>query len=103
MLVVRGAPRSEPVTQFGDTRTQFTPETVRASMSEYYLADKRAKERATQGAAQKSSSNSDSQSVKVTLLGDFLFQSAESKGCDPYNSTQGKSLRDAWSTRRGRR
>ena len=29
--------------------------------------------------------------MKVTLLGDFLFPSGESQGCDPYNGTQGKA------------
>ena len=41
--------------------------------------------------------------MKVTLLGDFLFPSNEPQGCDPYNSAQGKTTREAWKTRRERR
>jgi hypothetical protein len=47
--------------------------------------------------------NEASQDMKVTLLGDFLFPTSEPQGCDPYNSTQGKSAREAWRTRRDRR
>ena len=41
--------------------------------------------------------------MKVTLLGDFLFPTSEPRGCDPYNSTHGKSFREAWRMRRERR
>jgi len=73
-------------------------------MSEYYLADRRADEHArarpteTQG-----KSMAESQNVKVTLLGDFLFPAGESQGFDPYNSIHGRSTRDAWRTTRDRR
>ena len=71
-------------------------------MSEYFLADRKAEERAKQRAAE-SKPQQRSQDVKVTLLGDFLFPSAEPPGCDPYNSTQGKTAREAWRLRSGRR
>lgn len=71
-------------------------------MSEYFLADKRAQERAKQRAGQKGSSTSDSQNVKVTLLGDFLLPTAETQGCDPYNSSHGKNPQDAWIVRKPR-
>jgi hypothetical protein len=73
-------------------------------MSEYYLADVRAKERAGQRDGDRKSPDArHSQEMKVTLLGDFLFPSTEPQGCDPYNSTNGKSAREAWRTRRDRR
>jgi hypothetical protein len=74
-------------------------------MSEYYLADLKAEERARQGQREKVPTRTpkQSQDMKVTLLGDFLFPSGEPKGCDPYNSTQGKAALDAWRTRRERR
>jgi hypothetical protein len=74
-------------------------------MSEYYLADQRAKERARQRAQdrKKEKGSAQSQDVKVTLLGDFLFPTSEPQGCDPYNSTHGKSTREAWAVRRDRR
>jgi len=74
-------------------------------MSEYYLADQRARERARQRTqTQKTEQGSaQSQNVKVTLLGDFLLPTSEPQGCDPYNAVQGKSAREAWSTRRERR
>ncbi|MEO8063140.1 MAG: hypothetical protein ABI821_10360 [Pseudomonadota bacterium] len=71
-------------------------------MSEYFLADRKAEERAKQRAAASKPLHR-SQEVKVTLLGDFLFPSVEAPGCDPYNSTQGKAARDAWAVRRARR
>jgi len=71
-------------------------------MSEYFLADRKAEERAKQRAAE-SKPNPRSQDVKVTLLGDFLFPSVEPPGCDPYNSTHGKAAREAWRLRSGRR
>jgi len=71
-------------------------------MSDYYLADQRAEERAQ--ARRKERTQRGSQDVKVTLLGDFLFSSSgEPQGCDPYNSNQGKSARDAWRGSRPRR
>jgi hypothetical protein len=77
-------------------------------MSEYFLADVRARERAGQRANERERGRSEhqgaqAQDMKVTLLGDFLFPTTESQGCDPYNSTQGKSAREAWKTRRDRR
>jgi hypothetical protein len=72
-------------------------------MSEYFLADRKAEERAKQRAAESKPPAHRSQDVKVTLLGDFLFPSVEPPGCDPYNSTQGKAAREAWRLRRDRR
>ena len=73
-------------------------------MSEYYLADQQAEERErrreNQGKADKSPTQS--QHVKVTLLGDFLFPTSEPQGFDPYNSTHGKTLREAWRSRERR-
>ena len=43
------------------------------------------------------------QDIKITLLGDFLFPSDEPQGCDPYNHVNGKTLREAWRSRRERR
>ena len=73
-------------------------------MSEYYLADRRAEERARQRELEQEAKPipAQSQNVKVTLLGDFLFPSSESQGCDPYNSTQGRTPREAWLARRER-
>jgi hypothetical protein len=77
-------------------------------MSEYFLADVRAKERARQRERERELDRKDqepkqAQDMKITLLGDFLFPSTESQGTDPYNSTHGKSAREAWRTRRDRR
>jgi hypothetical protein len=74
-------------------------------MSDYYLADMKAEERARQRKRELEPPREprQSQDMKVTLLGDFLFPSSEPQGCDPYNSTQGRSPRDAWKTRRERR
>ena len=75
-------------------------------MSEYYLADVRARERAGQRERDRSPKKNEArqaQDMKVTLLGDFLFPSSEPQGCDPYNSTHGRSAREAWKTRRDRR
>jgi len=74
-------------------------------MSEYYLADRVSAERARQRERERElrQEKQKGQEMKVTLLGDFLFPSAEPQGCDPYNSTQGKAARDAWKTRRERR
>jgi hypothetical protein len=70
-------------------------------MSEYYLADIRKKERARE--REPDAQPKQAQDMKVTLLGDFLFPSSEPQGCDPYNSTNGKSTREAWKSRRDRR
>ena len=43
------------------------------------------------------------QDIKITLLGDFLFRSDEPQGFDPYNHVNGKTLREAWRSRRERR
>jgi len=73
-------------------------------MSEYYLSDHRDEERARKRPRQKESkSTAESQNVKVTLLGEFLFPSGEPRGFDPYNSIQGRSTLDAWRTKRDRR
>lgn len=77
-------------------------------MSEYFLADVRARERAGQRSGERERTRAEHQSpqaqdMKVTLLGDFLFPTTEPHGCDPYNSTNGKSAREAWKTRRDRR
>ena len=74
-------------------------------MSDYYLADVKAEERARQRQRELEPTREKkrSQDMKVTLLGDFLFPSSEPQGCDPYNSTHGKSAREAWRNRRDRR
>ena len=74
-------------------------------MSEYYLADHKAEERERQrrNAPEAKRDPKESQNMKVTLLGDFLFPSNEPRGCDPYNSMHGKSVREAWRARRERR
>jgi hypothetical protein len=74
-------------------------------MSEYYLADQKAAERARRRALEQKEQKTPakSQDVKVTLLGDFLFPTRESQGCDPYNSLHGKASHEAWKTRRDRR
>jgi hypothetical protein len=73
-------------------------------MSEYFLADVRKRERERQRERQRELEQpKQAQDMKVTLLGDFLFPTTESQGCDPYNSTQGKSTREAWKSRRDRR
>ena len=73
-------------------------------MSEYFLADRKAAERARQREREHESKEpAKAENIKVTLLGDFLFPTSEPQGCDPYNSTQGKAVRDAWRTRRDRR
>jgi hypothetical protein len=74
-------------------------------MSDYYLADLKAEERARQRRRELEPAREpkQSQDMKVTLLGDFLFPTSEAQGCDPYNSTQGKAAREAWRTRRERR
>ena len=74
-------------------------------MSEYYLADLKAEERAKQRnrGPDPTRDPKKSQDMKVTLLGDFLFPTTEAQGCDPYNSTHGKAAREAWKMRRDRR
>jgi hypothetical protein len=73
-------------------------------MSDYYLADHKAAERARQRDRENENHEpTRSRNMKVTLLGDFLFPAHEPQGCDPYNSTQGKVPRDTWVTRRDRR
>jgi hypothetical protein len=73
-------------------------------MSEYYLADTKAAERARQRQREheKKQDQPKADDIKVTLLGDFLFASSDPQGCDPYNSTHGQSPREAWRTRRER-
>jgi len=74
-------------------------------MSEYYLADLKAEERARQRDLEKKKEKAPakSQDVKITLLGDFLFPTSETQGCDPYNNHQGKTLIEPWRQRRERR
>jgi hypothetical protein len=75
-------------------------------MSEYYLADElaRQRERDRERVQKKPPQPAkQAQDVKVTLLGDFLFTTAEPPGCDPYNSTNGKTAPDAWKNRGDRR
>ena len=74
-------------------------------MSEYYLADALANERARQRERQTQQEQppKQAQDVKFTLLCDFPFASGEPEGCDPYNATNGKSARDVWRLRRDRR
>jgi hypothetical protein len=74
-------------------------------MSEYYLADQKAEERARQRELEKRKEKAPvkSQDVKITLLGDFLFPTSEPQGFDPYNSHQGKTPIEAWRHRRERR
>jgi hypothetical protein len=72
-------------------------------MSDYFLADERAKERADQRATSIEPNRAQVQQIKTTLLGEFLIPSGEPQGCDPYNSTQGKVNPDAWGHRRHRR
>jgi len=72
-------------------------------MSDYYLADIQAEERARQREPEPPREPKKSQDMKVTLLGDFLFPTTEAPGCDPYNSTHGKVAREAWKMRRDRR
>ena len=69
-------------------------------MSEYFLADQKAEERARQRASKNEPRKREAQDVKVQLLGDFVSVHHEPAGCDPYNSTQGKATRDAWYARR---
>jgi hypothetical protein len=75
-------------------------------MSEYYLADLQAEERARQRELEQQKGKAPvakSQEMKITLLGDFLFPSSEPRGCDPYNSQQGRNAIEAWRDRRERR
>ncbi len=73
-------------------------------MSEYYLADQKAEERARQQKRDRKAGDGSKQAqdVKITLLGDFLFPSQEPQGFDPYNHVNGQSLRDAWKNTRNR-
>lgn len=73
-------------------------------MSEYYLADTKAAERARQRQREheQKQQKPKADDIKVTLLGDFLFASSDPQGCDPYNSLHGQSAREAWRTRRQR-
>jgi len=74
-------------------------------MSEYYLADQRAKERERhrKNSLEQAREPKQAQDMKVTLLGDFLFPSNEPRGCDPYNATYGKPPRELWRYRGERR
>ena len=77
-------------------------------MSEYFLADVRAEERARRreeelALQRKQQEPKQVQDLKITLLGDFMFPSSEPQGCDPYNATNGKAAREAWNAVRSRR
>ena len=73
-------------------------------MSEYYLADRKAEDRERRRRnAPEAREAKESQNMKVTLLGDFLFPTSEPRGCDPYNATHGKSTFEAWRMRRDHR
>ena len=74
-------------------------------MSEYYLADRKAEDRGRRrrNAPEATREAKESQNMKVTLLGDFLFPTSEPRGCDPYNATHGKSTHEPWHLRRERR
>lgn len=73
-------------------------------MSEYYLADNKAAERARQRERESELKNQPkAEDVKITLLGDFMFPTSEPLGCDPYNNIQGKTPQDVWRMRRERR
>jgi len=73
-------------------------------MSEYYLADHMAAERSRQRDRERETREPpQAEDIKVTLLGDFMFPMTEPQGCDPYNSTHGKVVRDTWRVRRDRR
>jgi len=96
------------VTQISDNSTREATSSTgdKNKMSEYYLADQRGEERALARELEKNKTEKPparSQDIKVTLLGDFLFPSQEPHGCDPYNSAQGKPVREAWKSRRDRR
>jgi hypothetical protein len=95
------------VTQFGDnSREELLTPAGKKNMSEYYLADHKASERALQRERERErdpQAQPKAQDIKVTLLGDFMFPTAESRGCDPYNSSQGRSVPDTWSIRGRRR
>ena len=71
-------------------------------MSEYYLADRKAedRERRRRNAPEATREAKESQNMTVTLLGDFLFPANEPRGCDPYNATHGKSIRETWQKKR---
>ncbi len=73
-------------------------------MSEYYLADQRARKSTRQITQQdETSARPQNQDVKATLLGDFVVSSGEPQGFDPYNNVHGKSPRDTWRSTRDRR
>jgi hypothetical protein len=74
-------------------------------MSEYYLADHKADERARRRVRDREVAKvpTQAQDIKITLLGDFLFRSNEPQGFDPYNHVNGKTLREAGRSRRERR
>jgi len=71
-------------------------------MSDYYLADIKAEERERQRRRELEPQHEpkQSQDMQVTLLGDFLFPANEPRGCDPYNATHGKSIRETWQKKR---
>jgi hypothetical protein len=100
---------SESVTQFGDTHPATRATAGIKKMSEYYLADHKAAERDRQRQRERERERDTGQQqpkaadIEVTLLGDFMFPMVEPQGCDPYNSTHGNAVREAWSRRHERR
>jgi len=74
-------------------------------MSEYYLADVKAEERARQRELMRNDRPAPvpKQEMKVSLLGEFLSSGSEPQGFDPYNNVQGRPVRDAWHNRRNPR
>jgi hypothetical protein len=72
-------------------------------MSEYFLADVKAEERARQRELAQYDRPVPKQEMRVSLLGDFLSPGCEPQGFDPYNNVQGKPIRDAWHNRRNPR
>lgn len=73
-------------------------------MSEYYLADLKEEERSRQKRREREfvPEPKQAQDIKITLLGDFLFPTHEPQGFDPYDHVNGKTLREAWKSRRQR-
>jgi hypothetical protein len=74
-------------------------------MSEYFLADVKAEERARQRELARNDRPAavSKQEMKASLLGDFLSPGHEPQGFDPYNNVEGRPARDVWHNRRNPR
>lgn len=72
-------------------------------MSEYFLAEERARQRERERERATEKRPKAAQKLKVTLLGEFALTTSEPQGCDPYNSSLGKAAQDAWQSPRLRR